>query len=123
MEYKNMEKVFLGIISGTFPDEPVRATHAILDFIYLAQYPSHSTVTLAHMQDALNRFHTHKHGFIDEGVRDHFAIQKIHAIEHYVSSIHSLNTADAYNTELPERLHIDFAKVTVPATAAISSSK
>ena len=60
MEYKNMEKVFLGIISGTIPDEPVRATHAILDFIYFAQYPSHSTVTLAHMQDAL-RVH-HKYG-------------------------------------------------------------
>jgi len=56
-EYKNIEKVFLGIISSAIPDEPVRATHAVLDFIYLGQYLSHSTVTLAHMQDALNRYH------------------------------------------------------------------
>ena len=106
-----MGKVFLGIISGAIPDEPVRATCAFLDFINLAQYLSHSTVTLAHMQDALDRFHMHKHGFIDKGVHNHFAIQKIHAMEHYVSSIFSLGTADAYHTKLPERLHIDFAKI------------
>ena len=32
-------------------------------------------------------------------------------MEHYVSTIQSHGTADGYNTELPERLHIDFTKV------------
>ncbi|KAF8507438.1 hypothetical protein JB92DRAFT_698729 [Gautieria morchelliformis] len=30
--------------------------------------------------------------------------------EHYIESIISLGTADGFNTELPERLHIDFSK-------------
>jgi len=29
---------------------------------------------------------------------------------HYTTSIHLFGSADGFNTELPERLHIDFAK-------------
>ena len=29
---------------------------------------------------------------------------------HYVACIHALGSADGYNTESPEHLHIDFAK-------------
>ncbi|KAF8574212.1 hypothetical protein K439DRAFT_1649838 [Ramaria rubella] len=101
-EYKNMEKAFVGLISGAVPSETVRAAHALLDFIYLAQYPSHSTNTLQWLQDALNHFHEHK---------DHFHIPKLHSMEHYVESIQSRGMADGFNTELPEQLHIDFAKL------------
>jgi hypothetical protein len=48
--------------------------------------------------------------FLELGVRDHFNIPKLHNIQHYVDSIYSLGSADGYNTESPERLHIDFAK-------------
>ncbi|KAF8580307.1 hypothetical protein K439DRAFT_1648226 [Ramaria rubella] len=81
-EYKNMEKAFVGLISGAIPLETVCAAHALLDFIYLAQYPSHSTTTLQWFQDALNHFHKHKDVF-------HFHILKIHSMEHYVESIQS----------------------------------
>ena len=37
-------------------------------------------------------------------------IPKLHAILHYVDCIRSLGSADGYNTESPERLHIDYAK-------------
>ncbi|KAF8573304.1 hypothetical protein K439DRAFT_1650034 [Ramaria rubella] len=88
-EYKNMEKVFVGLISGAVPLEAVHAAHAILDFIYLAQYLSHSTTTLQRLQDALDRFHTHKAAFVDTNVCEHFDIPKIHSMAHYVESIKS----------------------------------
>ncbi len=47
---------------------------------------------------------------MDLNIREHFNIPKFHAIQHYVESIRRLGSADGYNTESPERLHIDFAK-------------
>lgn len=43
-------------------------------------------------------------------VRDHFNIPKLHQLSHYIQSIKLFGAADGFNTELPERLHIDFAK-------------
>ncbi|KAI0317890.1 hypothetical protein OF83DRAFT_1171609 [Amylostereum chailletii] len=60
-EYHQMEKVFVGIICGVRDDSHlVRATRAILDFIYLTHYPSHTTSTLDVMKDALKEFHDNK---------------------------------------------------------------
>lgn len=56
-------------------------------------------------------FHDNKDVFIDLDVRrEHFNISKIHNVKHYVESIRLLGTADGYNTESSERLHIDLAK-------------
>ncbi|KAG2031845.1 hypothetical protein BDR03DRAFT_936194 [Suillus americanus] len=52
----------------------------------------------------------HENIFIDLRVRKHFNIPKIHLMMHYIDTIHVLGSADGFNTELPERLHIDFAK-------------
>ncbi|KAF8460858.1 hypothetical protein JB92DRAFT_3310487, partial [Gautieria morchelliformis] len=76
-----------------------------------SQYPSHTTTTLNCLQDALDRFHRYKEAFVHSKIREHFQIPKLHMIEHYVESIMSRGTADGFNTELPERLHIDFSKV------------
>jgi hypothetical protein len=43
-------------------------------------------------------------------VREHFNIPKLHQLSHYVQWIKLFGAADGFNTELPERLHIDFAK-------------
>ncbi|KAF8531730.1 hypothetical protein JB92DRAFT_3086534 [Gautieria morchelliformis] len=71
--------------------------HAVIDFIYYTSYHSQSTETLRRLQDALNTFHQHKETFI-------------HIMEHYIALIQAKGTPDGFNTELSERLHIDFAK-------------
>ncbi|KAG9080059.1 hypothetical protein FRC06_007126, partial [Ceratobasidium sp. 370] len=38
-------------------------------------------------------------------------IPKLHMLGHYAHMIRELGTPDGYNTELPERLHIEYAKV------------
>ena len=66
--------------------------------------------TLAAMQDSLSLFHVNKGILIELRIREHFNIPKIHSLMHYVSSIRVLGSADGYNTEYPERLHINYAK-------------
>ncbi|EPQ50355.1 hypothetical protein GLOTRDRAFT_134022 [Gloeophyllum trabeum ATCC 11539] len=79
-------------------------------FIYYAQYQRHTSETLALMQQALDGFHQLKDIFIDYLVRKDFNIPKFHALLHYIDTIHALGTADEYTTELPEHLHIEYAK-------------
>ncbi|KAG1764390.1 hypothetical protein EV702DRAFT_1154115 [Suillus placidus] len=62
------------------------------------------------MQAALALFHANKNIFVEHGVREHFNILKLHSMVHYIDSIRLFGSADGFNTELPERLHIDFAK-------------
>ncbi|PSR74875.1 hypothetical protein PHLCEN_2v9490, partial [Hermanssonia centrifuga] len=96
-EYKNMEKIFVGVVAGAADPEVVHATH--------------TKESLTNLEDAWEAFHKHKAVFIKQGIRKLFNILKLHSMIHYVQSIQLLGSADGYNTEGPKRLHIDFAKL------------
>ncbi|KAG1816422.1 uncharacterized protein BJ212DRAFT_1446949 [Suillus subaureus] len=65
---------------------------------------------------ALSVFHAHKDVLKELSICEHFNIPTIHQLTHYVQSITLFGAIDGFNTELPERLHIDFAKDTYRAT-------
>ena len=109
-EHKEMERVIVTVLAGLIDSRALKAVRTILDFIYYAQYQSHTDVTLERMQDALNTFHAHKDIFAELRPDEGFNISKVHSMLHYVDSIRSLGSADGYNTESPERHHIDYAK-------------
>ncbi|KAJ7081497.1 hypothetical protein C8R44DRAFT_905320 [Mycena epipterygia] len=110
-EHKEMEKVFLGLIAAGAHPQMVKAVRGLIDFAYFASLQSHTSKTLLGMKDALNTFHSNKQIFIDLGGRqNHFNIPKIHSLEHYEHLIRLFGSADGFNTESPERLHIDYAK-------------
>ncbi|KAJ7195819.1 hypothetical protein GGX14DRAFT_376655 [Mycena pura] len=110
-EHKEMEKVFLGLIAAGAPPQMVTAVRGVIDFAYFASLQSHTSITLRGMRDALDAFHANKQIFIDlEGRKGHFNIPKIHSLDHYETLIRLFGTADGFNTESPERLHIDYAK-------------
>lgn len=115
-EYKNMEKVYLGILVGGADPAVLRAVRGVLDFIYFAHFESHTDESLAKMDAAWLAFHDNKHIFVDLEIRQHFNIAKVHAMKHYIDSIRSRGTADGFNSEHPERLHIDFAKIAYKTT-------
>ncbi|KAG1831199.1 hypothetical protein DFJ58DRAFT_719589 [Suillus subalutaceus] len=94
LTHKEMQRVILGVIAGA-------AARA---------YQAHMDTTLMRMADALDVFHANKEVFVELGLREHFNIPKIHSMRHYVQSICSLGSADGFNSESPERLHIDYAK-------------
>ncbi|KAG7098335.1 hypothetical protein E1B28_000296 [Marasmius oreades] len=110
-EYKQMEKILLGVIAGAVPRDVVVCMRGVLDFIHYAQLDFHTDHSLEKMKDALCTFHDHKEAaFLHSGIREHFNIPKIHATKHYVPMIKSHGVAGGFNTEWSERLHIDFAK-------------
>ncbi|KAI0349177.1 hypothetical protein OH77DRAFT_1415471, partial [Trametes cingulata] len=103
-EYKNMEKVFLGVIAGAADVTVVQPVRAILDFTYYAHFEAHTKDSLLRMKTAWIDFHKSKSIFLAKGVREHFNIPKLHSMEYYFASIRLLGTADGYSTEKPKRL-------------------
>ncbi len=90
--------------------------HALLDFLYLAQLPSHTTNTIRRLNDSVTHFHQNKDIFVELGSQEHFNIPKFHSLLHYASSITLFGATDNYSTEQTERLHINFAKEAYHAT-------
>ncbi|KAK0498186.1 hypothetical protein EDD18DRAFT_1350811 [Armillaria luteobubalina] len=113
-EHKEMEKVFLVLVAVHTCNEVILAVCEVIDFIYLISLQSQMSMTLSLLHDALDHFHDHKHIFIQLEARtqDHFNIPKIHSMEHYKDVICLFGSADGYNTEAPERLHINYTKDT-----------
>ena len=103
-----MEKVFMGVITGAADKRVIRAAHGVIDFISYAWLEAHNKETLEKMDKAWSAFHENKQIFQDLEIRDDFNIPKIHSMIHYMSAIKSHGTLDGYNTESPERLHIEF---------------
>ena len=123
-ETKDLERVFLAVIAG-HPNVTagiMKAMRAFLDFVYLAQYESHSTATLRYLRDALKDFHRYKHHIADSGVRsgtrrnDEFHIPKIELMQHVQRLVELLGTAPQFSSEQTERCHIDMAKQPYKAT-------
>jgi hypothetical protein len=112
-EQKEIEKVLMVVIAGSqsIPPAARTAASALLNFIYLSHYPTHTKDTLQQMEVCLRLFHDHKQIFRNLELCAEFnAIPKLHSMIHYTAAIRSKGAADGYSTEGPERLHIDFAK-------------
>jgi hypothetical protein len=113
-EHKEMERVFAGLIASC-PQSNIRvieAVRAVTDFIYFASLQQHTSKSLLALRHALDEFHRVKDVFLELDGRHggHFNIPKIHSMEHYEPLIRLFGSTDGYNTESPERLHIDYAK-------------
>jgi Plavaka transposase len=121
-EHKKMCSILLGLVvdlpvpGGQDSTRVIRAVRALMDFLYLAQYGSHTSDTISELQDCLTRFHDNKDVFLDLGIWKNFCLPKLHSMTHYASSIRLFGTTDNYNTEQSERLHIDLAKDAYRAT-------
>ena len=110
-DHKQLQQVFVTTLVGTTPHQDVLcAGQSLLDFVYLAQYLSHTDDTLFAMQLALNDFHAIKTVFIDLGCCKHFNIPKLHSLHHYIETIKNLGSLDSFKSEHSEHLHIDYTK-------------
>ena len=109
-EHKEMQRIFAGLLVGAVQPAALRTAVSVIDFIYYAQLQVHTSKTLKSLQKALEAIHENKEIFVTEGIREHFNIPKIHSMVHYFAAVQSRGSLDGYNTESPERLHIDYAK-------------
>ena len=83
---------------------------ALLNFLYLAQLPSHTSDTILCLEESLACFHDNKAVFIDLGIHRQFNYPKVHSLLYYQSSITLFGTTDNYNTKPTECLHINTTK-------------
>src|SRR6267378_521115 len=88
----------------------------MLNFLYLAKYPIHTTETLDLLDKALQMCHDNQDIFIDLGICVFFNFPKDHFNNHYRMLIELYGTADNFNTEYTERLHINLTKDVFRAT-------
>ena len=115
-EHRNICRVLPGLIlglplpGGASASRLLRATKALLDFLYFAQYPTQHAGSLKLLDKALHAFHANKQIFVDLGIRDNFRLPKLHSLDHYRVAIEMFGTTDNYDTQYSERLHIDFTK-------------
>ncbi|KAG2337294.1 hypothetical protein BDR05DRAFT_978558 [Suillus weaverae] len=115
-EHRQMCQFLLGIIidirlpNNMSSARLLCAVRGLLDFLYIAQYPCHSSETLVFLNKALKLFHKNKDIFIDLGIQNSFNLLKLHFALHYTHMIQTYGTTDNYNTKSTERLHIDLAK-------------
>lgn len=121
-EHSDMACILLGLIvdiplpEGYSPICLICAVQAILNFLYLAQYPLHSSESLDVLEDALCHFHNNKAIFVDLGIWKGWEIPKLHWLDHYQDAIECLGTTDNFNTKYTEHLHINMAKDAYEAT-------
>ena len=109
-ETKDILRVFLALIAHK-ESGILRAIRALIDFIYLARYDSHSTNTLQYLQNALDEFHKNKHHIAASGVRDgakrngEFHIPKMELLQHYRRLIQLNGSAPQFSSDQPEKCH------------------
>ncbi|KAG1883339.1 Zn-finger domain-containing protein [Suillus subluteus] len=96
MSHKEMQCVFIGLLTVAVPSRVLVVARAILDFSYYAQLRMHTAESLDALESALDILQ-------ELEVHEHFNIPKLHQISHFVKSITLFGSTD-------ERLHIDFAK-------------
>ncbi len=88
-----MCSILLGLIvnlpvpGGHDSSHIIKAMRSLLDFLYIAQYPYHTSEVLNQLQHCLAGFHEHKAVFLDLGARESFNLPKLHSLSHYASSI------------------------------------
>ncbi|KAJ6447624.1 hypothetical protein C8R45DRAFT_1057446 [Mycena sanguinolenta] len=115
-EHAQISRFLLGIIvdiplpHGFSSIRLVKSVRAVLDFVYLAQFPMHTSETLVLLDDAREHFHANKSILVDLGVCDDFNLPKLHSWNHYGMNIKLYSSSDNYNIEYTVRLHIDLAK-------------
>ncbi|QRW07095.1 beige protein [Ceratobasidium sp. AG-Ba] len=125
-EHRALLKVHLSIVANAdvrYSRELTLATRALVDYIYYAQLPTHTDLTLKAYETAYQDFHRYMHVWIknearrgEKGPIDHFNIPKLHAGHHMAEQIRMKGTADNFSTETIEHLHIDTIKDAYPAT-------
>ncbi|KAG8708297.1 hypothetical protein FRC11_006580, partial [Ceratobasidium sp. 423] len=126
-EHQVLQTVHLGVVAnspGKYSRELTLATRALLDTIYWAQLPSHTTHTLEALKMSYAKLHKYMHVWIKNESRQgekgnvipHFNILKFHTIQHLVDQILAKGMANNFSTETIEHMHMDTLKDAFPVT-------
>jgi hypothetical protein len=105
-----ISQVYLPAISGLVLDRMVRCFAALLEFCYLVRCNTITETTLESMSNALDRFHTERAVFMDEGVRFDFNLPRQHSLVHYLRNIQLFGAPNGLCSSITESKHIKAVK-------------
>jgi hypothetical protein len=120
-DHRALERVHVGLVAHA-PNKGcsrlTKATHAILDCIGIAQYPQQSDKSLASFEKSYALFNEERSVWIENGskcgkknkVIKSWKIPKIHILCHFTEHVRLKGSADNYNTETMEHLHVSLVK-------------
>ncbi|KAG8793370.1 hypothetical protein FRC12_002890 [Ceratobasidium sp. 428] len=115
-ESKQMAAQILPIVIGNVKSiEVAKMVIALMNFMFRSQLSSLSETDLREMEADLETFHRLKDALVVQGVYESSErfdrIPKLHMLRHYVHMVRQLGAPDGYNSEVPEHLHIEYAKI------------
>ncbi|KAF8602959.1 hypothetical protein BDV93DRAFT_398866, partial [Ceratobasidium sp. AG-I] len=114
-ESKQLMAQILPVVVGDLHPDIARMAYALMNFMFRAHSSCMTDTDLTELENDLKTFHELKGLLVVRGMYesgDRFdRIPKLHMLRHYVHMIRQLGTPDGYNTEAPEHLHIEYAKV------------
>ncbi len=123
-ESRDLQRSFVAVIAGhsNIDSSVLRAFRAIQEFIYFAQFETHTTTSLTKLSEALALFHAEKESLSAAGIRDgprqngKFNIHKLELMQHVRRRVELLGSMPQYSTDQIELCHIPNAKRAYQAT-------
>ncbi|KAH7335923.1 hypothetical protein B0J17DRAFT_729859 [Rhizoctonia solani] len=113
-ESKQLLAQFLPVVVATLSPELSAMVCALVNLMYHAHASSLTDTNLDAMDEDLRAFHEQKHLLVGKVFPDDGRfnkISKLHMLRHWTHAIRELGAPDSYNSETPEQLHIEYAKV------------
>jgi Plavaka transposase len=125
-EDRELQRILIVAIAGSprIDVNAMRCLRAFHDFLYLAQYRSHTTTTLGYLEQSYTVFHQLKNIFIRNKARRgkkgdvimHFCFPKMAGLQMYAYHIPRMGTSVQFSTEITETCHQTMAKAPYRAT-------
>ncbi len=122
-EHQDLEASFIAVLSGHPRVTPgvMTALRALLDFIYLSQYESVTSITLRRIEEAHRRFHDNRHHLVAAGIRATpnlmaFNIKKLELMHHVPRFITEVGSLQQFSADQTERCHVIMAKIPYKST-------
>lgn len=100
------------ILEGYVPSEIILALSAFLDFCYIIRKDIIDSTALDQLDDALDRFHTHRTVFIETEIRTEASITpaRQHSLDHYGLMIREFGALNGLCSSITESKHITAVK-------------
>ena len=114
-DHRAVQRYIVAAVAGSIPRKFLIAIRALLDFRYLAQAPSFTTLSLEKVAGSLQEFHDHKEAIVSKGIRADWQIPKLELLQSVAPSIRQSGAVMQWSADITEHAHVE--EIKVPARA------
>lgn len=103
-------KVYIAAISGHVPSQMVQCLSTFMEMCYIFRRNVITSDALKATETLLDRFHTLRQIFVEEGVRSSISLPRQHALPHYIMSIPLFGSPNGLCSSITKLKHIKAVK-------------